>query len=333
MLAGAGAVTAALGADRALAAPEFNRSLRFPDPAIEVLDPRFTPYLVATSAVERLATGFRWAEGPAWFGDFGTLVFSDVQSNTLHRWDEQTGQVSALRKPSNHSNGNARDRQGRLLTCEHQTARVTRTEYDGTITVLADAFEGKALNSPNDIVCKRDGSIWFTDPGFGPMIIEGSRAPTGPGRVFRLDPATRRLTVIDDTLRGPNGLVFSPDERLLYVIEARSVPSRIIHVYDVSPDGLRATNRRQFHVAPVGATPDGLRVDIDGNLWCGWGMGEAFDGVLVLAPGDAKPLGRIRLPERCANLCFGGLSRNRLLMTASTSLYSLMLNTQGAPLN
>ena len=331
ILAGAGAAFAATAAAKDALAADFISSQRFPDPAIEVFDPRFGAGLVATTAVERLATGFRWAEGPAWFGDSGTLIFSDVQSNVLYRWDERTGRVDPFRKPSNYSNGNARDRQGRLLTCEHMGARVTRTELDGSITVLVDSFEGKPLNAPNDIVCRTDGSLWFTDPTFGPQIIEGSSKPTGPGRVFRFEPATKRLTVLADDIMGPNGLAFSPDESKLYVIEARSVPSRKIRVYDVV-GGNRIANGRVFFEATGGGTPDGLRIDINGNLWVGYGMSAANDGVVVLAPDDAKMIGRIHLPERCANLCFGGVNRNRLLMTASTSLYSLMLNTQGAVL-
>ncbi|MDR3537478.1 MAG: SMP-30/gluconolactonase/LRE family protein [Acetobacteraceae bacterium] len=302
---------------------------RFPDKAVEVLDPSFERYRLALSAVERIATGLRWAEGPTWFGDTRQLIFSDVSNNRMMRWDEETGQLYTFRKPSNFSNGNTRDRQGRLVTCEHMTQRVTRTEHDGTITVMADRGpEGKPFNSPNDIVCKSDGSIWFTDPAFGPNMLEAMQPPTTPGRVYRIDPETKKVTIIDGDIRGPNGLCFSPDESKLYVIEARATPNRLIVVYDVAPNGTSATNRRVFYDCGNGAA-DGFRADVDGNLWCGWGMGEAEDGVIVLSP-QAKMIGRIRLPERCPNLVFGGEKRNRLLMCASKSIYALYVNTQGA---
>ena len=207
---------------------------------------------------------------------------------------------------------------------------MTRTEYDGAITVVADSYDGKPLNSPNDIVCKSDGSIWFTDPPFGVLgYYEGQMAkPELPTNVYRVDPRTERLTVVAGDVNRPNGLAFSPDEARLYVIEAGTSP-RLIHVYDVE-GGARLVNKRRLVDAGPG-TPDGLRVDVDGNLWVGWGMGEeGLDGVSIFNP-DGKPIGRIDLPERCANLCFGGRHRNRLFLAASTSLYSLYVNTQGAP--
>jgi gluconolactonase len=310
-------------------APEFVGARHFPDPAIEVLDARFERYRAQLTAVERMATGFRWAEGPVWFGAWRTLVCSDVQNNRLIKWDEDSGASAIFRAPSNYSNGNTLDRQGRLLTCEGSTARITRTEHDGTITVLMDGFEGKPLNSPNDIVCRSDGSIWFTDPAFGPNLLEGTHAPLTAGRVYRLDPLSRRAIVVADDIKGPNGLLFSPDEKLFYLIESRAMPNRLIWVYDVVGNGTRIVNRRVFFDCGAG-TADGFRADTDGNLWCGWGMGADLDGVIVLAPGDAKVIGRIRLPERCANLCFGGAKRNRLLMAATTSIYSLYVNVQGA---
>ncbi|MBI3516052.1 MAG: SMP-30/gluconolactonase/LRE family protein [Proteobacteria bacterium] len=302
-------------------------STRYPDPAIEILDASFERYRVFSAAVERLATGFRWCEGPVWFGDGRYLLWSDIPNNRIMKWEEETGAVSVFRKPSNFANGNTRDRQGRLVTCEHGR-RVTRTEPDGAITVLADRFEGKPLNSPNDVVVKSDGSIWFTDPPFGILgNYEGIKAePELPQNVYRIDGATGALSVVA-TARGPNGLAFSPDESRFYLVESRATPNRGLLVYDVV-GGTRLANPRGFIDAGPG-TPDGFRVDVDGNLWCGWGMGrEDLDGVVVYNP-DGRLIGRIRLPERCANVCFGGRMRNRLFMAGSQSLYSLYVNTQG----
>jgi len=320
----------ALGAAAARVRSDWTPSQRYPDPAIRILDPAFAKYRIGTAKVERLATGFRWAEGPVWFGDGRYLLWSDIPNDRILRWDDETGAVTAFRKPSNNANGNTRDRQGRLLTCEHLTRRVTRTEYDGTITVIADRFEGKRLNSPNDLVCRSDGSIWFTDPPFGILgNYEGRVAPAElPTHVYRVDPAAGRLTVVAADLERPNGLAFSPDESILYVVEAGG-SSRRIHAYDVVDAGTRLARKRALVDAGPG-TPDGLKVDVEGNLWVGWGMGEeGLDGVAVFDPAG-KPIGRIELPERCANLCFGGPHRNRLFMCASTSLYSLFVNTQGA---
>jgi gluconolactonase len=307
---------------------DFTSAKHLPDPAIEILDPRFEKYRLALTAVEQVATGLRWAEGPVWFGDHRTLLLSDVQNNRIMKWNEETGELGIFRKPSNYANGNTRDRQGRLITCEHATRRVTRTEYDGSITVLMDSFEGKPLNSPNDIVCKSDGSIWFTDPAFGPNPLEAMAKPELPGNVYRLDPQTGKATVVAGDVQGPNGLCFSPDESKLYIIESRGKPNRLIRVYDVVANGTDIANQRIFFDCGKG-TADGFRADVDGNLWCGWGMGEDLDGVIVIAP-DGKQIGRIRLPERCANLCFGGPQRNRLLMASSTSIYALYVNTRGA---
>ena len=272
----------------------------YPDPAIQALDPRY-------------------------------LLCSDIPNQRILKWEEETGAVSVFRKPSNFANGNTRDRQGRLVTCEHGGRRVTRTEYDGSITVLIDSFDGKRLNSPNDVVVKSDGSIWFTDPTFGLLgNYEGYKAePEIDANVYRIDGATGKATVVADGVLGPNGLCFSPDERILYVVESRGVPNRKILAYDVSADGTTLANKR-VHIDAGPGTPDGMRCDVDGNLWCGWGMGSPeLDGVMVFAP-DGGPIGRIALPERCANLCFGGLKRNRLFMAASQSIYALYVNTQGA---
>jgi gluconolactonase len=318
-------------ADNSHASTIWRPSPRYPDPRIEVLDDSFDQYRIATAAVERIATGMRWCEGPVWFGDGRYLLWSDIPNNVIMRWDEVTGAVSTLRAPSGYANGNTRDRQGRLITCEHGGRKVTRTEYDGTITVLIDQFDDKRLNSPNDVVVKSDGSIWFTDPPFGISgTYEGFRAePELPQNLYRLD-TSGHATVVAGDLQGPNGLCFSPDESKLYVVEARATPNRLIVAYDVVEGGARLANKRTLIDCGRG-TADGLRCDTDGNLWCGWGMGsDDLDGVMVFAPGG-KPIGRIRLPERCANLCFGGLKRDRLFMAASQSIYSLYVHAQGVP--
>jgi gluconolactonase len=303
--------------------------VRYPDPAVQVLDPSFSKYRLGLAAVERLATGFRWSEGPVWFGDGRFLLWSDIPNNRMLKWEEETGAVSVFRKPSNNSNGNTRDRQGRLVSCEHDTRRVTRTEYDGTITVLLDSYQGKPLNSPNDVVVKSDNSIWFTDPPFGILgNYEGHVAtPELPTNVYRIDGKTGQATVATGDVNRPNGLCFPPDESRLYVVES-GVSPRVIRVFDVVDGGTKLTNGRVFVNAGQGI-PDGMRCDTDGNLWCGFGGGEGEDGVAIFAP-DGKLIGRILLPERCANLCFGGLKRNRLFMAASQSLYSLFVNAQGA---
>ncbi len=308
----------------------WRQSTRYPDPAIVALDPRFEKYWLKLSCIERIATGCRWAEGPVYFGDSRALLWSDIPNNRILKWDEETGAVSIYRRPANFSNGHTRDRQGRLISCEHGGRRVTRTEYDGEITVLADHFEGKRLNSPNDVVVKSDGTIWFTDPVFGLLgNYEGNRAePELPMHVYRLDPASKKLTIAAEGVLGPNGLAFSPDEKILYIVESRGVPTRKILAYDVTGNGALANKRIVIDAGP--GTPDGFRVDVDGNLWCGWGMGDpALDGVRVFAP-DGTPIGHIHLPERCANVCFGGQKRNRLFMASSQSVYALYLNAQGA---
>lgn len=305
-------------------------SPNYPDPAIQQLHPSFAKYRIMLAAVERLATGLRWGEGPVWFGDGRYLLFSDIPNQRMLKWEEETGALSVFRKPSNFANGNTRDRQGRLVTCEHGGRRVIRTEYDGTVTVLMDSFEGKRLNSPNDIVVKSDNSIWFTDPAFGLLSdYEGHRAEQElPMNVYRLDPASGKATVVAGDVNAPNGLAFSPDEKILYVVESRAQP-RVILAYDVVGDGTKLANKRTLINAGPG-TPDGFRVDEDGNLWCGWGMGDpGLDGVMVFNP-KGEPIGRIALPERCANVAFGGVKRNRLFMTCCQSLYAVYVNTRGA---
>ncbi|MCA9057393.1 MAG: SMP-30/gluconolactonase/LRE family protein [Planctomycetaceae bacterium] len=313
------------------AADDWQPSQRYPDPAVQIIDGSFAKYRLSLAKVERLATGMRWCEGPVWFGDGRFLLWSDLPNNRLMKWEEETGAVSVFRKPSGFANGNTRDRQGRLLTCEHEGRRVVRTEYDGSLTVIADQFQGKPLNSPNDVVCRSDGSVWFTDPPFGILgHYEGQPAPAElPTNVYRWDPNEQEVNVVIGDIQRPNGLAFSPDESRLYVVEAGVTP-RVIRVYDVDPDGHGVHNRQTLISADDLGTPDGLRVDVDGNLWVGWGMGQpGLDGVTIFNPEGVR-IGRIDLPERCANVCFGGRHRNRLFMCGSTSLYSLFVNTQGA---
>jgi gluconolactonase len=294
------------------------------------LDPSFEQYRVPLASVERLSQGYSWAEGPVYFGDARCLLWSDIPNNRIMRWDEETGATCIYRKPSNYANGNTRDRQGRLVTAEHGR-RVTRTEYDGRITVLMDRFDGKRLNSPNDIVVKSDDSIWFTDMNAGITGNWNGEAAESemPQRVYRIDSKSGQPTIVADGLvQRPNGLAFSPDEKKLYVIESQP-GERAIYVFDVA-DGTKLTNGRKLIHCAKHETPDGFRVDVDGNLWCGWGMGTPeLDGVRIFNPQGA-PIGHISLPERAANVCFGGPKRNRLFMAACHSVYALYVNTQGA---
>ncbi len=301
--------------------------VRYPDPAIQVLDEdRFGSFKIGNAAVERLWTGARWTEGPVYFGDGRYLLFSDIPNNRIMRWDETTGQTSVFRQPANNSNGHTRDRQGRLVSCEHFTRRVTRTEHDGTITILFDQFDGKRLNAPNDVVVHSDESIWFTDPGYGILLnYEGQKSDFElPTRVYRLDPASGEAEVVVEDMHRPNGLCFSPDESLLYVSDTGD--PRNIMVFDVAGTALQ--NGRVFvEMGPGGA--DGIRCDIHGNLWssAGW-VGAGYDGVHCFAP-DGDLIGKIHLPETISNLCFGGAMKNRLFITGSQSLYAVYLETQG----
>ncbi|MFC0409951.1 SMP-30/gluconolactonase/LRE family protein [Roseomonas elaeocarpi] len=301
----------------------------YPDRRVRSLDPSFDRYRVMNAAVEKLAGGLRWGEGPVWFGDQHCLLWSDIPNNRILRWDERSGAVSVFRQPSNFANGNTRDHAGRLVTCEHGARRVTRTEYDGSITVIADRFENKRLNSPNDVVVKRDGTIWFTDPAFGISgDYEGERAePELPQNLYCADPARGTVELAMAGIEGPNGLAFSPDETLLYVVASRASPRKILS-FPVG-EGNRLGEGRVLIDAGPGGTPDGFRVDEDGNLWCGWGMGaEGLDGVRVFNPAG-EPIGHVDLPERVANVAFGGRHRNRLFMAGCRSLYSLFVNTRG----
>ena len=316
---------------------DFVPSQRYPDPRVEVLHPSFAKMRIFSSTVEQLGSGMRWAEGPVWFGDGRYLLVSDIPNNRIMRYDEASGSWGVFRSPSNMANGLARDRQGRLLACEHGGRRITRTEYDGSITVLADQFDGKRLNSPNDIVCQSNGAVWFTDPPFGiGGHWEGAKAePELPHAVYRRDPVSGSLRQVLLDLAGPNGLAFSTDESVLYVVESRAQPHRLVWAYDVDASGGLSGKRLVVDAQGPGAL-DGIAVDQEGNIWCGWGSNgaldaqpEGLDGVRIFNP-EGLAIGHIHLPERCANLCFGGVLGNRLFMAASHSLYALYVETRGA---
>ena len=321
--------------DRAQSFP-FTANQRYPDPAFEVLDPSFARYRLFSSTLEQLGTGMRWAEGPVYIADGRYLLLSDIPNNRIMKYDESNDSFSTWRIPSGFSNGLARDRQGRLLVCEHLGRGVTRTELDGSQTIIMDRFGGKRLNSPNDIVVHSDGSLWFTDPPFGIAgDWEGDRASSElRDGVYRVD-VNGHSNLVNDDLKGPNGLAFTPDGRQLYIVESRAEPSRRILRYDVDASG-SLSNRTLCVDADGPGALDGIAIDIDGNLWCGWGSNGALDadpatldGVRVFDP-SGKAVAHIHLPERCANLCFGGPKGNRLYMAASHSLYALYVATRGA---
>ncbi len=302
--------------------------IRYPDPDILVLDPRFQHMILGNAAIERIATGFRFTEGPAYHGDGRYLLFSDIPNDRLLRWDEITGATAVLRDPAGYPDGNTRDRQGRLITCELGSRTLTRTEHDGIVTVMASAFEGTRLTGPNDVIVKSDGSIWFSDNGAGIRgnYLGDKAAQELPFLVYRLDPTSGALTIAVGDMERPNGLCFSPDESRLYVVDTPG-GIKTTHVYDMV-DG-KAVNGRVFFDGTPGYA-DGIRCDTMGNVWCGFSGGPGQDGVAVFAP-DGTLIGRILLPERCANLCFGGRKRNRLFMTASQSVYAVYVEAQGNP--
>ncbi len=338
-LAAAAAVTAsatALGRDFGPDAPP----VRYPEPDVVVLDPRFAKYKLGNSPIQRLYHNKKmlWAEGPAWNGVGRFLVWSDIPNNVQMRWLEEDGHVSVFRHPSGNSNGNTFDYQGRQISCEHGNRRVVRYEPNGGITVLADSFNGKPLNAPNDVVVHpNDGAVWFTDPGYGSLMnYEGNKGPLHlKEAVYRQDLKTGKLDKVTDEIFKPNGLCFSHDYRRLYVADSGAThyeeAPRNIKVWDIV-DGKRLVNGRQFASMELNGQAgfaDGIRADIDGNVWAsaGW-VGDGYDGVHIFAP-DGDRIGQIKLPETCGNVCFGGTKRNRLFMTASRSLYAVYVETQG----
>jgi gluconolactonase len=288
----------------------------------QTIDPLFGSYVLFNAPLKKLASGFDWAEGPVWFGDIGCLLFSDIPNNRVLRWTEEG--LTTFRAPSNFANGHTRDRHGRLISCEHGLRRVTRTEWDGQITVIADSYQGKRLNSPNDVVVARDGAIWFSDPHYGIISdYEGHKANSElPCAVYRVDPDGTVEAVITD-MACPNGLAFSPDESLLYVADTgrafTSDPQHIL-VFDMASG--RPKSGRLFHKIDTGCA-DGIRLDSDGNLWS-----SAGDGVHCIHP-DGHLMGKILVPEIVSNICFGGRAKHRLFITATTGLYSVVLNRKG----
>ena len=295
----------------------------------EVLDPRFRRYVFPNVHVETLYTGCRWAEGPAWFAAGRYLVWSDIPNDRMLRWDETDGSVSVFRQPAMNTNGHTVDLEGRLVSCEHRGRCVSRTEHDGSRRVLVSQHDGKRLNSPNDVVVKSDGSLWFTDPSYGiDSDYEGDASPNeqGASRVYRLEPASGRLSVVANDFVQPNGLAFSPDETLLYIVDtgATHVAGGPHHVrrFQVRADGTLGGGE-VFAICGAGLY-DGFRVDVHGNLWL-----SAGDGVHCHAP-DGTLLGKVRIPETVANVCFGGAKLNRLFICGTTSLYSVYLNTRAA---
>lgn len=343
-------------------------SVYFIDPDIVVVDPAFNGLIQPNAAITRLWTGALWTEGPAWCSQGRYLLFSDIPANRQYRWLEDDGRVSVFRFPSNNSNGNSFDFQGRQLSCEHLARRVVRYEHDGSITVLAERFEGRRLNAPNDVVAHPDGSYWFTDPPYGASLYEGqvdaAGGPANPGGrlnprvgqaadagamkrelpngVYRVDASGRVTQVATEAqVPDPNGLAFSPDFTRLYVASTGKGPGDTgpggqgdMFVFDVAKSTL--TNHRRFSdfmIDGVKCAPDGVRCDVNGNVWCSSNAGRAigYSGVTVWTP-EGRLIGRIRLPEVCGNLSFGGPKRNRLFMAASQSLYALYVNTQGAGL-
>jgi gluconolactonase len=314
----------------------------FSDPDVLTIDPSFNALVQPNTSLMRLWTGALWTEGPAWSSQGRFLVWSDIPNNRQLRWLDDDGHVSLFRNPSNNSNGNTFDPQGRQISCEHLTRRVVRYEHDGSVTVIADAFQGKRLNSPNDVAVHRDGGIWFTDPPYGGQLYEGALFTRElPTNVYRVDPGGRvDLVIPEEQVPDPNGLTFSPDFRRLYVASTGKGPGDTgpggkgeVYAFDVGADN-KVTNGKLFTdctIDGVKCGPDGMRCDVGGNIWVSSNAGRAlgYSGVTVWNPAG-KLLGRIRLPEVCGNLTFGGPKRNRLFMAASQSIYSLYVATQGA---
>jgi gluconolactonase len=296
-------------------------------PGTESYDPRFASLILFNAELELLADGFRWLEGPVWFGDHQCLLFNDLPNNRTMRWSERQG-LSVFRESSDYGNGQTRDRQGRLITCHHRSRSLTRLEHDGSITTLVSQADGKRHNAPNDVVVKSDGSIWFSDPLYGlDNDYEGGRQVSEqPAALYRLDPASGEVNRMASDFDGPNGLAFSPDERKLYVAESGAPgalePRQYIRVFDVSEDGRSLSGGEVFHKITPGWA-DGFRVDEQGNLWCG-----AADGVHCIGP-DGTLLGKVLVPKRVSNLCFGDRFHSRLFICASSTLYALFTNTRG----
>jgi gluconolactonase len=295
---------------------------------IEIIDERFRSYVLPNAPLETLGQGYRWLEGPVWFADQQRLLVSDIPNDRIMSWTEESG-VTVFRKPSHFANGHTRDREGRLIGCSHHDRCIKRTELDGTITVLVSHYQGKRLNSPNDVVVKSDGTIWFTDPTFGINIdYEGGKqeSETAPA-VYCFDPVRNALKLVIDDIPWPNGLCFSLDEKLLYVVSSgdqfSTSPDHSIRVYTVGEKGHRLTKGRFFHKIDKGQA-DGLRLDIDGNVWA-----AAGDGIHCIDP-DGRLLGRILVPYPCANLAFGGRNFSRLFICGSHMLYAIYTNTRGA---